>query len=116
MMNATTGRAIAWREHISQSIANILTTPIGSRVMRRGYGSYLPDLVDQPLTPANTLRLIAASAQAIMRHEPRTRVTRITLQAAASGSATLIIERTDQGQASATRQSVTIGNGTGGTA
>ena len=46
---ATTGRTITGAAHLAQSIADVLTTPIGSRVMRREYGSLLPDLIDDPL-------------------------------------------------------------------
>ncbi len=109
MMSRTTGRAIGLADHISQSIADILTTPIGSRLMRRGYGSFLPELVDAPLTPANRLRLIAASAQAIMKWEPRTTVRRITLAAGMDGTTQLNIERVDRSQAATTQQTVSIG-------
>lgn len=111
MMDATTGRRISLRAHISQSIADILTTPIQSRVMRRGYGSYIPKLIDQPMTPANILRLQAATAQAIMKWEPRTRLRRTVLQMDAAGRAVMQIERVDQGQATAMRQSVTLAGG-----
>ena len=37
--------------HLVQSIGDILTTPLGSRVLRRSYGSELPDLIDQPIEP-----------------------------------------------------------------
>lgn len=111
MMNTRTGRRIGYTEHISQSIANILTTPIGSRPMRRGYGSFIPQLIDQPLTPANILRLQAATAQAIMKHEPRTRLRRAVLQFDGSGRAVLLLERKDRGQAATKRQSVSIHGG-----
>lgn len=109
MMNATTGRRIGYAEHIGQSIADILTTPIGSRLMRRDYGSFIPMLIDQPLTPANQLRLMAATAQAIMKHEPRTRLRSAFLAFDASGRAVLQIARTDRGQAATVRQAVNIG-------
>ena len=32
--------------HLNQSIADILTTPIGTRVMRPDYGSNIPRLID----------------------------------------------------------------------
>ena len=51
-MNAATGRALSGLDHIRQSIAEILTTPIGSRLMRRRYGSEVPELIDQPLNSA----------------------------------------------------------------
>ncbi|MDI5405236.1 thiamine pyrophosphate-binding protein, partial [Salmonella enterica subsp. enterica serovar Lubbock] len=40
-MNRNTGLAISDSEHISQSMRDILLTPVGSRVMRREYGSLL---------------------------------------------------------------------------
>ena len=58
-LNAATGRPIADLEHIRQSIADILATPIGTRVMRRSYGSLLPELIDQPMHGATRLRLYA---------------------------------------------------------
>ena len=111
MMDAHTGRRISLRAHISQSIADILSTPIGSRLMRRGYGSFIPRLIDQPMTPANILRLQAATAQAIMKWEPRTRLCRVVHQMDASGRVVLLIERTDRGQVAAMRQAVTITGG-----
>lgn len=37
-MNRTTGKALSEDGHILQSLKDIVTTPIGSRVMRRDYG------------------------------------------------------------------------------
>ncbi|MFK8328504.1 GPW/gp25 family protein [Pseudomonas sp. BJa5] len=78
-MNAQTGRAISDRLHLAQSIADILTTPIGSRVMRRDYGSQLVDLIDWPLNNATRLQAYAATAMALMRWEPRIRLSRVLL-------------------------------------
>ncbi|MCP6182931.1 baseplate assembly protein, partial [Klebsiella pneumoniae] len=50
-MNRTTGERISDVDHISQSIGDILRTPVGSRVMRREYGSLLSQMIDQPQTP-----------------------------------------------------------------
>ncbi len=36
-MSAETGKALEGLEHLKQSITDILTTPIGSRIMRREY-------------------------------------------------------------------------------
>jgi hypothetical protein len=41
-----TRKALEGIDHLKQSIIDILTTPIGSRVMRRDYGSRLFELVD----------------------------------------------------------------------
>jgi phage baseplate assembly protein W len=49
-MNSQTGLSITEVEHIRQSVRDILVTPVGSRVMRREYGSLLSALIDQPQT------------------------------------------------------------------
>jgi hypothetical protein len=56
-MSRTTGAAIDGLEHITQSVRDILGTPIGTRVGRRDYGSDVPELIDHPLIGANILRL-----------------------------------------------------------
>lgn len=78
-MHATTGRALADNAHLAQSVADILTTPIGSRVMRREYGSQLPDLIDAPTNDATRLKAYAAIAMALMCWEPRLRLSRVQL-------------------------------------
>ena len=78
-MSAETGRTISDAAHLQQSIADILTTPIGSRVMRREYGSLLPDLIDAPFNDATRLQAYAAVAMALMRWEPRIRLSRVQL-------------------------------------
>lgn len=78
-LHATTGRAIADNAHLAQSIADILTTPLGSRVMRREYGSQLADLIDAPFNDATRLQAYAATAMALMRWEPRLRLSRVQL-------------------------------------
>lgn len=90
-MNRDTGRALDGLEHIRQSVADILTTPIGSRVMRRDYGSLLPELIDQPLTDAILLQAYAATVMALLRWEPRIRIERIIrlVNSAQPGAASL---------------------------
>ena len=48
-LNRITGQPLSGYEHLKQSIADILTTPVGSRVMRPEYGSHLPRMVDLPV-------------------------------------------------------------------
>lgn len=79
MMSRATGRAIDLPAHIAQSVADIVTTPLGSRVMRRDYGCLLPQLLDQPDNPATQIRITAAVAGALLRWEPRVRLTRLAL-------------------------------------
>jgi phage baseplate assembly protein W len=78
-MNRQTGRPITTLEHISQSIGDIVTTRLGSRVMRREYGCHLVDLIDQPGNPATQLLCYAAIAMALIRWEPRVRLSRVQL-------------------------------------
>lgn len=68
-------------DHLRQSIQDILSTPIGSRVMRRGYGSILPELVDQNLTPLTMAQIHAATIDALRKWEPRLRITRVQAEA-----------------------------------
>lgn len=85
--NGDTGRLLTDFDHVRQSIGIILTTPIGSRVMRREFGSELFDLIDRPMTARIILAIYAAAVLAIARWEPRYAVTGIQLlQADASGS------------------------------
>lgn len=71
-MNPVTGREAADSiEAIRISIGEILMTPIGTRVMRRDFGSYIPRLLDQPLIAPTIILLYAAAAMAIMAHEDR---------------------------------------------
>jgi phage baseplate assembly protein W len=108
-ISKTTGKVLTRREHIRQSIADILTTPIGTRLMRRNYGSFLPQLVDHPATDANRLRLIAATAQAIMKWEPRTRLLRVNVGFNAQGKCQLSIVRRDTNGTDSVAFTVTVG-------
>lgn len=99
-MNAATGRYLAGTSHISQSIATILSTPLGSRVMRREFGSVIPELIDQPLNRATVLRLYSAAVVAIQQWEPRVRVGSVNRTLGEDGKFTLEISvtRVDNGQ------------------
>ena len=66
-MDAATGKPLSGLDHLIQSIVDVLSTPIGSRVMRRDYGSLLPFLVDQPATRGSRLALFAATADALRK-------------------------------------------------
>lgn len=94
MIDRNTGLPIDEDAHIRQSITDILFTPVGSRVMRRPYGSLLPDLIDHPGNPANRLRLQAATYMAILRWEPRVALTSVAINQAMDGSASLELSAT----------------------
>ena len=70
--NATTGNWLTDLAHLRQSVADILMTPVGTRLMRRDYGSEIPDLLDAPMSPAILrLKIISAACQALTQWEPR---------------------------------------------
>ena len=69
--DSATGKRLEGLAHLRQSIRDILTTPLGSRVMRRDYGSRLFELVDAPLTPGLLVEIYAATAEALAQWEPR---------------------------------------------
>lgn len=70
-VNSGSGEALHDFAHVVQSISDILTTPVGSRVLRRDYGSELFDLIDRPMGERIVLAAYAAAAIAIARWEPR---------------------------------------------
>jgi uncharacterized protein len=108
-MSATTGKAIDGLAHLQQSISDILTTPVGSRVMRRDYGSLLPQLIDQPFNAATRIRLLAATATALMRWEPRLRLTRVSIDLGAdAGAVSVTLEGTRTDTPTAAAVGVTV--------
>ncbi|EFV3689814.1 GPW/gp25 family protein [Salmonella enterica] len=76
-VNNRTGKRLSGVAHLRQSVSDILTTPIGSRVLVRDYGSELFSLVDNPRDDLTRLKIIAASATALARWETRLKVTRV---------------------------------------
>ena len=84
-MNRLTGTQMGGVDHVAQSISDILSTPIGSRLMRRDYGSLLPELVDQPQNAATLVRVYAAIASALMRWEPRVRISNLAMHNTVAG-------------------------------
>lgn len=88
-INATTGKRLGGIDHLRQSIRDILTTPIGSRVMRREYGSRLFQLIDAPMNRSTLLDLYAATADALDLWEPRFRLTSVQAVAAEPGRVVL---------------------------
>ncbi|XPV77934.1 MAG: GPW/gp25 family protein [Desulfovibrio sp.] len=90
-MDANTGKHLTDLAHLRQSIRDILTTPIGSRVMRREYGSRLPELVDAPLNAETTLEIYAATAEALDTWEKRFKLESVHVDAAEEGSFSLTV-------------------------
>lgn len=94
-MNRHTGRAMDGTAHLAQSIHDILTTPKGSLVMLRSFGSDLPDIIDQPLNGQTIIDAYMATAEALDMWEPRIAVARIQLVDAQAGRATFELTDVD---------------------
>ncbi|TKA96908.1 phage baseplate protein [Cereibacter changlensis] len=77
--------------HLAQSITDILSTPTGSRVLRRAYGSELPRLIDRPINGATLVDVYAETAAALDAWEPRFRLRRVEVSAAAAGKLGLVL-------------------------
>lgn len=78
MINKNYGQTLETEEQsIQQSIDDIVSTPIGSRIMRREYGSLIPDLIDQPINDILILKCYSAIYTAILRWEDRINVSQI---------------------------------------
>ncbi len=106
-MNSHTGLSISEVEHIRQSVRDILVTPVGSRIMRREYGSLLSALIDQPQTPALRLQIMAACYSAIQKWEPRVRLSTITFERGEDDGA-MYVDMTGMRSASGQPFSITL--------
>lgn len=90
-MSRIHGRELTGIEHLRQSIVDILTTPIGSRVMRREYGSRLFELIDAPTNRETLVDIYAAVAEALNQWEDRLQLEQIDITSAIKGQLVLTL-------------------------
>ncbi|ACN95932.1 MULTISPECIES: GPW/gp25 family protein [Wolbachia] len=91
-MSNKTGKELEGIEHLKQSIIDILTTPIGSRIMRREYGSRLFELIDRPINRDFSLEIYAATAEALGKWEKRFKLEKVKITEVKEGRVTLDLE------------------------
>jgi phage baseplate assembly protein W len=91
-MCKNTGKLLGELAHLKQSIVDILTTPVGSRIMRRAYGSRLFELIDRPINDRLKVQIYSATAEALSKWEPRFRCSKVLLEAAEGGRIALLLE------------------------
>ncbi|ACS52125.1 phage baseplate assembly protein GpW2 [Bartonella grahamii as4aup] len=91
-MDRTTGKSLTGIDHLRQSILDILSTRIGSRVMRRDYGSRVAELIDAPVNNAFAVALYAAVAEALDKWEPRFKLKKIDFKMVDAGQVSLSFE------------------------
>lgn len=90
-------RMLGETEHLVQSIEDILTTPVGTRVLRRAYGSDIPSLIDRPQNTETIVDVVMATAEALERWEPRVDVARVEITDARAGYMAMAIQLDVQG-------------------
>ncbi|WP_273758991.1 GPW/gp25 family protein [Bartonella sp. AU55XJBT] len=91
-MDRMTGKPLSGIDHLRQSILDILSTRIGSRVMRRDYGSRIAELIDAPVNNAFAVALYAAVAEALDKWEPRFKLQKIDCKRCDDGKVFLSFE------------------------
>lgn len=91
-IDASTGKSLSGVNHLRQSVRDILTTPIGSRVMRRDYGSRLYQLVDAPMNDATRLDMMTATYEALEIWEPRLQLDSIAVEMPVPGNVVISLD------------------------
>jgi len=91
-MNINNGKNISEISHIKQSIANILTTPLGSRIMRRDYGSRLFEKIDRPINGELIAEIYSDIVEALFIWEPRFELEQVTVQNVEQGKIIIDLE------------------------
>ena len=97
MIDKNTGRSLQTEQQsIQQSLQDIITTPIGSRVMRREYGSLIFELLDQPINDSLVLKCYSAIYTAVTRWEDRISISQIFMSSVQGNGLTFDIEGVSQ--------------------
>ncbi len=89
------GSGISRSHRLKQSIQTILSTPIGSCVMRRDFGSRLYQLIDAPVTQQWFSLVYSESAEAIAKWEPDVTVTGFYAESKTQGKVSVTIDYID---------------------
>lgn len=105
-MDNLTGRPLGGLAHLRQSIADVLTTPIGSRVMRRDYGSRIFERIDAPITGELVAEIYADVVEALFNYEPRFEVSAVSVVSIDKGKIVLDLE----GKYLPTGENITLNN------
>ena len=90
-MDRHTGQPISGIEHLRQSMADVLGTPLGSRRHRPDYGSKLSAFVDLPVNAGWKSSVQAEAARALGRWEPRLKLESVRVLAVLGGKIDLSI-------------------------
>ena len=91
-MNINNGANIPEINHLKQSISNILTTPIGSRVMRRDYGSNLFNKIDHPINGELIAQIYLDIVESLFIWESSFELDQVAVQNIQNGKITIDLE------------------------
>ena len=90
-MDRQTGQPISGIDHLRQSIADILGTPLGSRRHRMDYGSKLRRFIDLPVNEGWKSAVQAEVARSLGRLEPRLKLDQVRVLSVLGGRVNLKI-------------------------
>jgi phage baseplate assembly protein W len=90
-MDRHTGQPISGIEHLRQSMADVLSTSLGSRRQRPDYGSKLRAYVDMPVNEGWKSSVQAEAVRALARWEPRLKLQSVRVVAVLGGKIDLSI-------------------------
>lgn len=76
-MNRSNGEWISGFEHLKQSVQDIITTTIGTRFMRKDYGSNIPRKMGAPMNEQMLAEFRGDIAMALDSQEPRLQTTKV---------------------------------------
>ena len=88
-IDRNTGKLLSGWDHVVQSILTIMTPAYGERILRRWFGSSVPQLLGENLTAPSVVRFFAALIAALevretdtgLPREPRFKIVKITPKA-----------------------------------
>lgn len=81
-MDRNTGRWTSGWQHTSQSLADVMSTPLETRVLRRMYGAADDTLQDKPQNKKIITKAVMAVAVPVARWEPRVELAHVSIAAA----------------------------------
>lgn len=86
-IDRNTGKRLVGWPHVVQSLLVLFSTRIGSRIMRRAFGSDVPALLGREnVSRAAVLRFWTAIILAVELWEPRFRIVKIGMPASSNGT------------------------------
>lgn len=87
-MNPDSTGQLTDTDQLWNSVRDVLTTPLGTRIMRRDYGSLIPDLLDEPQNEVTRLQCMSAAVIALTQWEPRISLNGINISYSKDGAVT----------------------------